>query len=194
MIELLNADSYEIEIWNDDILIIHDFLSEEECSALYKQAVAASEADWTTAYIANKARHLAKYNKPSPTGDVWADKILRIDDRDMAADLTERLQTLFNIDVHKVKPFSAIQRHYPGTKLNEHRDTVAVPSLAYAVVAYLNDNYEGGTLYFRELGLERKMSRRSLALFTASLLHGVHEVTGTLARYTLISFVDTVVS
>lgn len=61
----------------------------------------------------------------------------------------------------------------------------------YVGVLYLNENYEGGNLYFPEHDIEFKPKEFSLYVFCGGVenLHGVREITeGT--RYTMVSFWD----
>lgn len=61
----------------------------------------------------------------------------------------------------------------------------------YVAILYLNDDYEGGTLYFPDHGIEFKPNAYSLVVFPGGVenVHGVNEITsGT--RYTMVSFWD----
>jgi hypothetical protein len=61
----------------------------------------------------------------------------------------------------------------------------------YVGILYLNDDYEGGTLYFPEHGIEFKPSANSFICFPGGVenIHGVKEILkGT--RYTMVSFWD----
>jgi hypothetical protein len=61
----------------------------------------------------------------------------------------------------------------------------------YVAILYLNDDYEGGELYFPEHSIEFKPRANSLILFPGGVenIHGVKEITsGT--RYTMVSFWD----
>ena len=61
----------------------------------------------------------------------------------------------------------------------------------YVGILYLNDNYEGGELYFPEHGIEFKPNSLSYYVFPGGIenLHGVKEILeGT--RYTMVSFWD----
>ena len=61
----------------------------------------------------------------------------------------------------------------------------------YVAILYLNDNYEGGNLYFPDHNIEFKPPAYSLIVFPGGVenIHGVSEITkGT--RYTMVSFWD----
>ena len=57
------------------------------------------------------------------------------------------------------------------------------PWRKWASVIYLNDDYEGGEIYFPDIGLSHKPAAGTLLCFEGSLRHGVRAVTRGL-RYT----------
>jgi predicted 2-oxoglutarate/Fe(II)-dependent dioxygenase YbiX len=60
----------------------------------------------------------------------------------------------------------------------------------FASVIYLNDDYDGGTIYFPNLNIELKPLPGTLITFPGTLryLHGVRRVTGGM-RHTIASFI-----
>lgn len=78
---------------------------------------------------------------------------------------------------------------------SDHTDFDGVPNAyersKYATIIYLNDDYEGGELYFPEHGIDIKPKAGAIYTFSGGIqnLHGVREVlSGT--RYNLIAFWD----
>jgi hypothetical protein len=63
------------------------------------------------------------------------------------------------------------------------------PWRSYGSIIYLNDDFEGGQVYFPKLGLEPSIRPGTLAFFPGTLdyLHGVRKVTRGI-RYTVASF------
>lgn len=72
---------------------------------------------------------------------------------------------------------------------NPNGDPHPFPYRNYSAVIYLNDDYEGGEIFFPNFNLIPRLEKGDLVIFkgTMDYLHGVTEVTqGT--RYTLVSF------
>jgi hypothetical protein len=73
--------------------------------------------------------------------------------------------------------------------MNLHKDNGHDPSVLYGVVIYLNNDFEGGEIYYPDLDLKIKPKSRSMIIHFANLDHEVLEVTGTNTRYILSMFV-----
>lgn len=87
-------------------------------------------------------------------------------------------------------------RWRPGDQQAAHADCEEpdgrpnqTPWRAFASIIYLNDEYEGGQIYFPELGLRPELKPRLMAYFpsTANYLHGVEPITSGI-RYTFSCF------
>lgn len=107
---------------------------------------------------------------------------------------------------------TALRNWYPGEKQDPHSDCEAIffddPEtgktamtplnnfssifIEYAALTYLNDDYEGGQIYFPDLDLEIKPSPGELIFFpgTQHYVHGVREVISG-NRYALMTFFTT---
>lgn len=107
---------------------------------------------------------------------------------------------------------TALRNWYPGEKQDPHSDCEAVFSrdadsgrftmtpinnfssvfIEYAALAYLNDDYEGGEIYFPDYDLEIKPLPGELIFFpgTQHYTHGVREVLSG-NRYALMTFFTT---
>lgn len=198
---LIEASGYKFEELADDIFLIHDFLSEEERLKYYGLATKANEVDWTMFYLKgleNQAR--AKFNRTDIASLIeegllnlnpsWIDKTLSADPLEpLPTRLAKRTQKLVPEDKYQVTGYFTIQRHYPGSHLAEHIDSEHNPNLRYATVVYLNDNYKGGDLFFRDLGLRIRPPKKSLMIFSADYLHGVDDVEEGPHRYVATSFI-----
>jgi hypothetical protein len=81
----------------------------------------------------------------------------------------------------------AAHKYRPGASSPVHSD-----QYPFAAILYLNDNYDGGCLYFPEQDISIKPSAGSLYIFPGKgMPHGVSEIIGE-NRYAIVSFWDLV--
>ncbi len=147
----------------------------------------------------------SRWNERLPRGDVWFGRM--IDPVDMPprilklmAKIRRRAARHIAADYQIAEPLYAdtlqLVRWRPGDKQAAHADceqpdgrSNQFPWRAFASLIYLNDEFEGGRIYFPKLGLVPPIKPRMMAYFpsTAEYLHGVTEVTSGM-RYTMSSF------
>lgn len=77
-----------------------------------------------------------------------------------------------------------------GRSMEYHKDNIELSDLdnVYGIVIYLNDNYSGGKIHYKDLNIEYKPKRGDMVVHYAGYLHGVTEVTEG-ERYIFTSFV-----
>lgn len=186
------------------IFLLEDFITPEEVDELLAISKSATQDEWEGAYLDNmKSFSMEKFGrddienlvaegKLELTGN-WNDKILRIDKLNVAAQIGKRVTDLFDgVDgLRQGSSVGIIQRQYEGVALTEHVDNHTDPSLDYACVAYLNDDYQGGEVFFSRFGIDLKPKPGSLLVFptTEEWSHGVYEVKAGPVRYVLPIFV-----
>ena len=104
-----------------------------------------------------------------------------------------RLNNLVHIvdDKLELAGLSTIQRMQEGVELKAHTDQHTDPSIRYATIIYLNDNYEGGELFFSNKDLELKPKPGDLVIFpgTDEFNHGVRHVQPGPIRYVVVGFI-----
>jgi len=102
-------------------------------------------------------------------------------------------QRLYNsfVDYTQIHQLNHLLRASAGQGMDVHRDDVELPDKVnmFGIVIYLNDDYEGGEIYYPEIDLVHKPLARSMVVHRASQPHGVKEVTGSGIRYVMTSFV-----
>ena len=86
-----------------------------------------------------------------------------------------------------------LQRHLIGHNMTVHRDNIGYidgrdDTIAYGVVIYYNDNYNGGEIYYPELDIIYKPDAGDLVLHGSDIPHQTTEVIGC-ARYFSTSFI-----
>jgi hypothetical protein len=198
---LIENSGYRYEELAKGLHILYDFITEEERLAYYKLATEAREVDWTIHYLLSlEEQAIEKYNRSDIATLVkdglidinpgWMDKMLGATPiSPIPENIAERTQRLVPKEKYKVTGYITVQRHYPGSHLAEHIDGQGNSDLKYATVVYLNDDYEGGELYFRDLDLKIKPPIKSLLIFSSDLLHGVEKVLDGPHRYVATSFI-----
>jgi hypothetical protein len=84
-----------------------------------------------------------------------------------------------------------LQRMQEGVELKAHTDQHTDPSIKYATILYLNDDYVAGELFFSNKGLELKPKPGTLVFFpgTDEFNHGVRHVGKGPIRYVVVGFI-----
>jgi hypothetical protein len=203
--EYLHNKEYQATEIADQIFLIEDFLSEEDRLELLKFGSDATQEDWEGAYLDNMADFCeAKFGRRDIYNLVdegklelttnWNDKILRIHMLPVTGKINESIRELFDgIDgIGSKSAVGIVQRQYEGVALTEHVDNHTDPSLVYALVAYLNDEYNGGEVFFSKFGLSLKPKAGTLLAFptTEQWTHGVTAVEPGPVRYVLPIFIS----
>lgn len=101
--------------------------------------------------------------------------------------LKERVDAFFNVDAHPTSP--AIVRWLPGQRQQPHADKELhegenrgkpndFPYYDIAGLFYINDDYEGGELYFPNQGIQFKPKAGAAYFFPGDMnyIHGVTEI------------------
>jgi Rps23 Pro-64 3,4-dihydroxylase Tpa1-like proline 4-hydroxylase len=200
MIKAKQLKKYDVVNFGNDILLIKNFLSKDNLNYCLSTIASAKEEDWGKDYVDGLKREaLQKFgdsdyqkyvdeNLMTMNSD-WVDKSIEINE-DVAMQISQDIQALFKTKT-ALEPMRTVQRHYPGSFLKEHVDAEHDPSLIYACVIYLNDNFNGGNLYFPKLGVTIRPVTGALAIFPTGdqYLHGVSLVEPGPTRYALTGFI-----
>lgn len=186
--EYIEKLGYEVEELDYRILLVKNFMTEEEVEELVSIAKEASDYEWSYEYMEG-ARGLAelKFGRSDLENlvkeglyeltDNWNDKNLKIHHLPIASVLNDRCQEIFNFSKNvKFNGCGTIQRQYEGVPLKDHVDNHTDPSLEYAVIFYLNDNYTDGEVYFVNQKISLRPPPRSILIFptTEEWRHGVN--------------------
>jgi len=191
------------EITND-LISIENFLTDQELEFILSKISAASQEDWEVEYTNNlKNFCMTKFGRDDVDNLVaegkfevtqnWADKNLSIGQLPPIRVFTEKLNSFVkeaNPDL-ELSGFSTIQRMQPGVDLKAHTDDHTDPSIEYAAIIYLNDDYVDGELFFKKLDLKVKPKPKTLLIFPGNekYEHGVMPVSDGPIRYVLVGFI-----
>jgi hypothetical protein len=153
---------YSLEVFHEHILSVENFLEKGELETILKIISDTDNEEWSIEYTKNLARfcmekfgrddveNLVKEGKFEITQG-WEDKNLNITTEPISNTLQKRLGDLLN----KADPslelagFGTLQRMQEGVELKSHTDQHTDPSIRYAAILYINDDYKDGTLFFK---------------------------------------------
>lgn len=196
---------YKTEVLHDNILVIEDFLEETELDTLLKIIEVTPDKDWSIEYQKNLARFcMEKFGRDDVDNLVaegkfeitkgWDDKNLNITHKEISSTLQKRLGDLLRIADPSLElaGFGTLQRMQEGVELKAHTDQHTDPSIKYAAILYINDDYKDGTLFFKNKeGSDLRPTPGTLLLFPGNeeYEHGVRVVGKGPIRYVTVGFI-----
>lgn len=152
----------------------------------------AEVSGWTTWRAAHAGRYkddqLVESSEIRDLRDVHVSAQSFVDDRQLRIPEAIGLaETAFGIRNTRPSRY-VVSKYVSGCHIKPHTDTDFYNTArVYTGIFYLNDGYEGGSIFFPRFGLEVKPAEGSLLLFLAEYLHGVRPITaGT--RYSVVWF------
>lgn len=203
---ILADNKYFYQINDKDIYVVDQFLSPEECKMAYDFLQTKTEAEWRASYDSVMKR-------PEDRLEYWADKIYNLEPvmLDFTETITRRLHEYISKEYDgQLTGLKTVQKHYKGVGLPYHYDSQHDNELDYAVILYINDNFEGGLLHFpKEENVEGgfsgagalkdpndlsgtliKPKAGNLIIFSTEqgYVHGVTPVTSDDFRYAMVCF------
>jgi hypothetical protein len=196
---------YNTEVFHDGILFIRDFLKDKELDTLLEIIKTTPNEDWSIEYTKNLARFcMEKFGRDDVDNLVaegkfeitqgWEDKNLDITHEEISKTLQVRLGDLISLSDNTLElaGFGTLQRMQPGVELKAHTDQHTDPSIKYAAILYINDDYKDGTLFFKNKeNSDLRPSPGTLLLFPGNeeYEHGVRFVTEGPIRYVTVGFI-----
>jgi hypothetical protein len=208
---MLTKDSfigYDVEEPMPNLFIIKNFLSDTQQKTLLDYIKSLSQEDWEHEYRENlkkfclvkfgtdDVQKLVKEGKFEVTEN-WSDKNFHLVNngtliiQKICLSLTKIINSFLPEDIEIRGPGTA-QRQYAGVPLTAHYDQYTDPSIQYAAIIYLNDDYVDGELFFPNKNFEIKPPVKSLIIFpgTEEFTHGVKAPGEGPIRYVLPSFIS----
>lgn len=188
----------------EQILIIENFITPEEIQQLFDTINILSEDDWNIEYTANLKKFcMEKFGRDDVDNLIaegkfevtenWKDKNVNIGSYEIQKKIYERLAPLIikaNGDLF-LDGLSSLQRMYEGVELKSHTDQHTDPSIQYAAILYLNNDYSDGELFFEKIGIKIKPNPGTVLIFPGNdeYKHGVYPVGSGPVRYVLTAFI-----
>jgi hypothetical protein len=145
---------------SSNIFIYKNFISESECKTLYNFCIALSETDWNF-----KSKHEWFDGKVSIPTDELLFLYKRISDL-----VYPQYKMLPSLNLRRLKEGQDMYLHTDSLQDNKNVSYNSKNyTIEYGIVAYINDDYSGGELYYPNKNLEYKPSAGDL------VIHGSHK-------------------
>lgn len=199
---------YRVQEIIENVISVENFLSKSELKELFDIINNASQEDWEIEYLGNlKAFCLNKFGRDDVDNLVkegkfeitknWADKNLNItellEDSNKFYRRLDLIMKKANSDL-EMRGLKTIQRMYDGVELKSHTDQYTDPSIQYAAIIYLNDDYVDGELFFVNKDIKLRPKPGTLLVFPGNeeFEHGVKHVGPGPMRYVIVGFIGVV--
>jgi hypothetical protein len=201
---ILEENGFQTEEIDSEALLVKDFFSKDELDQVFEVINSTPNEEWFIEYHANlKHFCMQKFGRNDVDNLVaegkfeitqnWQDKNLNIGKYPFQRVLYDRLNDLVQkVDTTiELSGFATIQRMQEGVELKAHTDQDTDPSIRYAAILYLNDDYVDGELFFLKDGVNLRPQPGSLLIFpgNAEYNHGVRHVGPGPIRYVLVGFI-----
>lgn len=201
--ELINSN-FDIKKIDNNIVLVENFISEEELTDIFNIINSLNDDDWRIEYLGNlKHFCMEKFGRDDVENLVaegkfeitqnWEDKNFNILNTEIQSKIYKRLGSLVRESDNSLvlSGFATLQRMQEGVELKPHTDQDTDPSIRHAAILYLNEEYSDGEIFFPNLDIELKPKPRSLLLFpgTKDYHHGVKHVGPGPIRYVLVGFI-----
>lgn len=196
---------YFVEVLHEGVLSIDNFLEDGELQTILKIIETTPNEEWSLEYTDNLVKFcMEKFGREDVDNLVaegkfeitqgWEDKNLRIVNEPISRTLQDRLSNLIKLadPTLELAGFGTLQRMQSGVELKVHTDQSTDPSIRYAAILYLNDDYKDGTLFFKNKEQsDLKPKPGTLLIFpgTEEYEHGVRAVGDGPIRYVTVGFI-----
>ena len=196
---------YKTSVFHDQVLSVEDFLNQEELDILLEIVNTTSNEEWFIEYTKNLARFcMEKFGRDDVENLVaegkfeitkgWQDKNLNITMKPISTTIQQRLGDLIKLADPSLElaGFGTLQRMQKGVELKSHTDQHTDPSIRYASILYMNDDYSDGTLFFtNKENSDMKPKPGTLLIFPGNeeYEHGVRPVGDGPIRYVTVGFI-----
>ncbi len=200
----LKENNLEFEEITNELLWVKNFLTKEELDFVWSTINNASQADWEVEYMGNlKNFCMEKFGRDDVDNLVaegkfeitqnWVDKNLNIKHHTEQQVFYKRLSDMIDSSFPglELSGLATIQRMQPKVELKSHTDQHTDPSIHYATIIYINDDYVDGELFFPNLDISLRPQPGDLLFFPGNeeYEHGVKHVGEGPIRYVIVGFV-----
>jgi hypothetical protein len=196
---------FKTEVFHDQVLSIENFLSQEELDSVWDIINRTPEEEWSKAYRESLSRFcMEKFGRDDVENLVaegkyeitlgWDDKNLNIQNELVSKNSHKRVSDLIALadSTLELAGFGTMQRMQAGVQLKSHTDQHTDPSIRYAAILYINDDYKDGTLFFyNKENSDMRPKPGTLLVFPGNeeFEHGVRHVGEGPIRYVTVGFI-----
>lgn len=188
----------------EHVLVIENFINSEEVDGILKFIETLTEDDWNIEYRKNLKRFcLKKFGRDDVENLVaegkfevtegWQDKNYDAHGHPIVMKILDKLLEMVSKADSSLEQTGMVtfQRMKEGVELKAHTDQHTDPSIQYATILYLNDDYVAGELFFTNKNLELRPKPGTLVVFpgTDEFNHGVKHVGAGPIRYVIVGFI-----
>jgi hypothetical protein len=200
----LKEKGYSFEEITPELISVENFLSKQQIETIWEIIKTTSQEDWEVEYTANlKNFCMNKFGRDDVENLVaegkfeitqnWKDKNFNISDHDIYRPMYEGLNSMIvdsDPNLH-LSGLATIQRMQSGVELKSHTDQHTDPSIKYATIVYINDDYVDGELFFPNLDIKLRPKPGTMLFFPGNeeYEHGVEQVGEGPIRYVLVGFI-----
>ena len=200
----LTENNFVFEEVTNSIIWVKDFLTKTDLDFVLKTIGNASQEDWEVEYMGNlKTFCMEKFGRDDVDNLVaegkfeitqnWVDKNLNISNHEEQDVFYKRLEEMVNSSdpALMLSGLATIQRMQPKVELKSHTDQHTDPSIRYATIIYINDDYVDGELFFPKLDISLKPKPGDMLFFPGDEEHehGVKHVGEGPIRYVIVGFI-----
>jgi len=200
----LKLNNLEFEEITDELIRIKNFITQDELNAITGAIDSTTQKDWETHYLSSVVNFcMLKFGRKDIDNLIaegkfeitqgWADKTLSIEHIDVCRSIHSRLSSIIRKCDQSLSlgGLSTVQRLPPGTELKSHVDQDTDPSIRYASILYINDDYNSGEIFFKNREIALRPNSRDLLFFpgNSEYEHGVKTVSDGPVRYVVVGFV-----
>lgn len=188
----INGDLVAEEV-APNIHVIAGALTADEIDYLTNFCKGASQEDWEFKmkkwFEENPSTDEANKYTEENERNYWFDKSMAMEDLELCQRLMERIRPFFGSGYH-LPTITDVHRQQIGEGMDEHCDMGHRTELLRSMLFYVNDDYEGGELYFPGLNFEYKPKAGDFITFPSyeKYTHGVRPVISGSHRYVLSGF------
>lgn len=200
----LRTNGLEFEQVTNELISVKNYITQDELDEINEAIGRTTQKDWETHYMSsvpsfcmlkfgrNDVDNLIAEGKFEITQG-WADKTLSIQGSKVGHSIYGRLSAMLSKcdQSMELTGLSTVQRLPAGTELKSHVDQDTDPSIRYATIIYLNDDYNSGEIFFKKRKVTLKPKSRDLLFFpgNSEYEHGVMPVSDGPVRYVMVGFV-----
>jgi hypothetical protein len=165
-----------------EIVVYKNFLTNEEIHLIMKECLSSLQSDWhgiesekIYSLIKNNSNLTKKFDRHV---EKWDKTKYQIKNNDFLNGIKNKIDSICENGYIASDDYKIVNKFSDGRDMDVHHDAVLDSSIKFGAVIYLNDNYQGGEIFYPELDFKYKPSAGDLIIHPAKdeYKHGVNKV------------------